>query len=108
MTRNLFLLLAMALPLTMGCGDSGENAASPEVPAATLASLKQADLLDGKEDHVISKCYVCSLGMDGKPEFAVEQYGYTAHLCSEGCKSHFEDSADEVIASTTIPVPAAE
>lgn len=104
------LLLMTALLLT-GCGgtdstDTSEPATeTSEVSnsAEIQANLKLADQLDGTEDNVIGKCYVCSLGMDGKPELTVEVDGYTANLCSDACRKHFADNWETVVANTEIP-----
>ncbi len=108
--KRIFLLATLALCVAvLGCGKSTETAttATPATaePAseATLVALQKADLLDGTEDHVIGKCYVCQLGMDGEEQITCEVHGYTARLCSEACRAHFEASPDEVIASTKIP-----
>ncbi|MCA9138463.1 MAG: hypothetical protein KDB00_16945 [Planctomycetales bacterium] len=106
-------LTALLLVVTAcGCEKKTETA-TPDAPAstagdaspsdATLVALQKADLVDGTEDHVISKCYVCSLGMDGKEEFAVDVHGYSAHLCSSTCRDHFQESSESVIADTKIP-----
>ena len=73
-----------------------------------LTALKTADLVDGKEDHVISKCYVCELGMDGKADLTEQVHGYTVHLCSKMCKEHFHEEAEKVILTTKAPAPAAQ
>lgn len=101
------LMLVACLGLAGCTGDSSKvsQPSGNEVPASeeTLAALKKADALDGKEDKVVGKCYCCGLGMDGKAEFAELKYGYTSHLCSAACQKHFHDNADKVIAGTKVP-----
>ena len=110
--KRIYLLATLTLSIAvLGCGENTEPAttAAPTPTAtepaseATLVALQKADLLDGTEDHVIEKCYVCKLGMDGNEQISCEVHGYTAHLCSEACRDHFESSPEEVIASTKIP-----
>ncbi|WP_201767006.1 hypothetical protein [Novipirellula maiorica] len=108
--KRILLLATMAFSTAvLGCGENTEPASTATTttaePAseATLVALQKADMLDGSEDHVIGKCYVCKLGMDGSDQITAEVHGYTAHLCSESCREHFEASPDEVIASTKIP-----
>lgn len=102
--KHRFLLSVLTLaPIVVGCNEPAATTTSTPASAQTLVNLQQADALDGSEDHVIGKCYVCSLGMDGKKEFAVDVHGYTAHLCSEHCKDHFAQASSTVIANTKIP-----
>ena len=75
----------------------------PTLSQATLTRLEEADLLDGKADHVVGKCYVCSLGMDGSEKHAAKIGDYTAHLCSKFCKQEFEKSSEQIVLSTEIP-----
>ena len=110
-----YLLFAVVCAAVIGCGtpESESAAEAPENPVAAPtdgeaptgieAKLAAADALDGKEDKQIGKCYVCALGMDGKAELAVEVKGYTACMCSEGCKEHFSEKWEEVVASTDVP-----
>ena len=70
---------------------------------AALSLLEEADAMDGKTDHVIGKCYVCGLGMDGSDKFAVKVQDYTAHLCSAGCQHEFEASTEKIVLETKIP-----
>lgn len=91
----------------IGCGETAKPTASGD-NSVTLANLQSADLLDGKEDHVIGKCYVCGLGMDGKPEHAAEFESYTAHLCSDACCSHFKENASQIVTNTAVPAAKAE
>ncbi|XZE32055.1 hypothetical protein SH501x_002790 [Pirellulaceae bacterium SH501] len=71
--------------------------------ADTASLLAAADALDGKVDKVVQRCYVCNLGMNGKQSLAVKHAGYTAHLCSEGCKDEFASNTESIIANTKIP-----
>ena len=92
-------------PPTTTAAETGATPPAGEAADSTLVlvNLKAADLLDGTEDKVVGKCYVCALGMDGKPEHSAEVEGYTCHLCSGPCKEFFEESAESVIAETKIP-----
>ncbi|TWU58329.1 hypothetical protein [Rubripirellula reticaptiva] len=104
MQRFTILTLMAVLISAAGCGSKNEPTAETLAPdQATLASLAAADRLDGTEDHVIGKCYVCNLGMDGKDEFTAEVHGYQAKLCSNGCLDHFQSDPDSIIASTKVP-----
>ncbi len=76
---------------------------SAEVTDEMLVKLAAADKLDGSEDHVIGKCYVCRLGMDGKPELTVKVGDYTANLCKEHCRDHFAAHWPTVVEETEIP-----
>lgn len=110
-----FLLVTMAT--ISGCGWQSEEklgmtppskpsetpAVTQTVSKETLVRLQEADKLDGKEDHVIGKCYVCGLGMDGSAKHSVKVGEYTAHLCSEGCQKEFSKSSESIIAQTEIP-----
>jgi len=86
----------------VGCGQSApELEAAPEqvqvqqqeaAPAAAVqwteaekAALASADLADGTADHVIKKCAVCALAMDGSEAHVVQLGDYTAHACSAHC-----------------------
>ncbi len=112
-------MLISSLVLLAGCGSTATPTASTNnEPAAVeagegdgavmLVNLKAADLLDGTEDKVVGKCYVCGLGMDGKAEHTAEYEGYSCRLCSEHCKEYFEESAATIVAETNVPTPAAE
>lgn len=80
----------------------------PTLSQAALTRLEEADLLDGKADHVIGKCYVCNLGMDGSDKHSVEVGGYTAHLCSKFCQQEFEKSSEQIVLDTEIPKAATQ
>lgn len=110
MSIRLALITFITLAATMGCSPKSENkTAMPTsvdqvISMAALSRLEQADKADGVTDHVIGKCYVCGLGMDGSEKFAVKVQGYTAHLCSQACQKEFADSADKIILGTVIPI----
>lgn len=69
------------LALLLACG-------SPEM--STEEVLAAADAHDGTEDHVVSECTGCGLGMAGDPAHAVQHEGYELHFCSDSCKAGFE------------------
>jgi YHS domain-containing protein len=109
MKRSNFYLLIGSF-LMLGCSQP-EPPKVPSKPATeskaadpkVLMKLVAADRLDGKEDKVIEKCYVCGLGMDGEAKFAETVHGYKAHLCSETCQHHFHDESDKIILETEVP-----
>jgi hypothetical protein len=102
----------MVLSTIVGCEAKKKTAElvatsdSPSISAAALTLLEEADKLDGKSDHIISKCYVCSLGMDGSEKHTTKLGDYTAHLCSKSCQQEFEKSAEQIVLSTKIPSDA--
>lgn len=108
-----FMLAALPLVVAVvGCNSKSEipMASPPKTTAPTItltkdaiARLEKADAVDGKTDHVIGKCYVCGLGMDGSEKFTVDVAGYKAHLCSKGCQNEFESSAETIVLETEIP-----
>jgi len=67
------------------------------------AKLAKADLLDGKEDKIITRCASCALGMDGKPEHALEVLGYTMHFCTEQCLTSFSANTMKSVADLVVP-----
>ena len=114
MSTRYTLITSIALFCTVGCTAEKQETklASPvSTPAvsqaafsdAALSLLAEADALDGKTDHVIGKCYVCGLGMDGSEKYTVKAQGYTAHLCSAGCQHEFEASTEKIVLETKIP-----
>lgn len=110
---------ALGLLLGFGCeksepapsAEKKESAAAeaPKAPEAAPAAkpaashdelhaiLAKADAADGKEDHVVSKCAGCGLGMDGKAEFAATAHDYTIYFCSAECKEHGTEDMDKTI-----------
>ena len=68
--------------------EAAPEAAAPADDSAAI--LAKADAADGTEDHVVSKCTGCRLGMDGDAMHTVQHEGYELHFCSAGCKESFE------------------
>lgn len=108
------LVTTAALVLLAGCGGSGgggETAypaddadASAAVEPAVLelspevvAILAQADLADGTEDHVVSKCASCNLKMEGHAENALQVGDYEMHFCSSTCARRFGENTEALI-----------
>lgn len=75
--------------------------AAPETEEATgnAAILAKADAADGVEDKVVSKCSMCSLGMEGDPSHTTTHEGYELHFCSKSCKKSFEKDPDKGLAA---------
>ena len=119
MSTRFTLITSVALLSMVGCTAKKDETKSPSSSAtsthsqsalsqvalsqAALSLLEEADTMDGKTDHVIGKCYVCGLGMDGSDKFAVKVQDYTAHLCSAGCQHEFEASTEKIVLETKIP-----
>ncbi|MCG3147321.1 MAG: hypothetical protein PCFJNLEI_00760 [Verrucomicrobiae bacterium] len=83
-----------SLILLAGVGLIACSQSTPPPPAIVLTDelriqLAAADAVDGKTDHVVAKCVLCNLKMDGKPQFAVPAGDYTVRLCSTGCRASF-------------------
>jgi len=74
-----------------------------ETEAALATLLAKVDMIDGAEDHVISKCPGCGLQMDGSADHAIELAGYNLHFCSTDCKGKFEENAAEMVLAMEIP-----
>lgn len=109
MKRTLSVLTFLSLATVLGCQTevpkigSNSSSAPEKAEKVILTRLQQADALDGEEDKIVHKCYVCALGMDGKEQHSATYEGYTAHLCSAGCKKTFEKDPESVVAKTEIP-----
>ena len=75
--------------------------AAPETEEATgnAAILAKADAADGVEDKVVSKCSMCSLGMDGDASHTTTHEGYELHFCSNSCKKSFEKDPEKGLAA---------
>lgn len=98
-----FAFAGCNVPAEPQAAGSKNEATTSDLSPEMTAKLVAADRLDGEEDQVIGKCYVCGLGMDGKAEHAAEFGGYTAHLCSNMCKEHFAEDPAKVVEATDIP-----
>ena len=83
--------------------EAAEAGAEAVDEAAVLAVLAKADLVDGSEDKVVSKCGTCALGMDGKAEHSLKTSGYTMYFCSEHCRDAFAENTDKSILAMKIP-----
>jgi len=71
---------------------------------AEAAKLEAADAADGMTDHVVAKCAVCGLAMDGTSDHASSYAGYRLHFCTEECKETFDHDPHAVLGR--LPVPA--
>jgi hypothetical protein len=98
----------MALALTACGGTTIEPAEGvPSAPAAPNdpyvptdaheSVLAAADAHDGTVDHVVSDCASCGLGMPGDAAHAVRVGEYQVHMCSDSCKTLFEDGTGETL-----------
>ena len=74
-----------------------------ETEAALATLLAKVDMIDGAEDHVVSKCPGCGLQMDGSADHVIELVGYNMHFCSTDCKGKFEENAAEMVLAMEIP-----
>ena len=74
-----------------------------EAEAALATLLAKVDMIDGAEDHVISKCPGCALQMDGSADHVIELVGYNMHFCSTDCKGKFEENTAEMVLAMEIP-----
>jgi YHS domain-containing protein len=93
-----------AAPRNSNAGNDGKPAAqSPS--DAVRTRLVAADLLDGTEDKIVHRCYVCALGMDGKEKNTAKYEGFEVHLCSQGCLEEFQANPEKVVLETPIPKP---
>jgi YHS domain-containing protein len=93
-----------SLVLLAGCSKSTDNVSGPSPHA--LSVLAKADAFDGTADKVVSKCFACNLGMDGKPELSSKAGGYEVHFCNPDCKKSFDADPQKAILAAKIPEPA--
>jgi len=70
--------------------DGGGAASAEEGTVEGHAGLAKADSADGTEDRIVKKCAGCALAMDGDAAHTIEAHGYTLHMCSATCKTHYE------------------
>lgn len=117
--EGLVLLSLVTLTIVIGCRKESEDTAtetaqatppakstSPapvdeakptDVSPAQEAILAKADAMDGTTDHVVSKCGMCALRMDGNDAHVSKVGDYELHFCSEECKESFDENAEEAI-----------
>ena len=88
------LLFSFLVTLTPGCDHGHDHDHDKD---QVLAQLKKADLLDGKEDKVVTKCAACSLGMDGSTDHKNELHGYEMHYCSAKCKEAYDKDGEHLL-----------
>lgn len=100
-----------------GCSKEAEESSpapatpAPATPAASAtaddpavqAILAKADLVDGKADHIVSKCAGCDLGMDGDKAHALKAGDYKLHFCSETCRESFSEDTNKSLLALNIP-----
>lgn len=87
----------LGLAVLAGCGRGGGVGAAPGADKAEAAKLAAADAADGARDHVIAKCAVCGLAMDGTAEHVSHYAGYELRFCSGECKETFDHDPHAVI-----------
>ena len=79
---------------------------APDATGATEAEagkLQGADAADGTNDHVVVKCVVCGLTMDGTSEHVSRYAGYELHFCSAECKETFDHDPPAVLGRLHAP-----
>ena len=81
--------------------DGGAAASAEDANTPDHAGLAKADLADGNADKIVHKCAGCALSMDGDAAHSIETHGYTLHMCSAACKSHYEADLDGNLAKLT-------
>jgi hypothetical protein len=109
--RTSCMLVGALVLLWTGCGYESEAPSEPtpsadsemetettaESDAMLAAVLARADLADGKEDKVVSKCLGCGLAMDGSADHLLEVEGYTLHLCSDTCQDKVSEDVPAAV-----------
>ncbi len=89
-------VLAMSLPAQTPSAEPGPD---PKL----VAKLAKADLLDGMEDKVVTRCAMCALSMDGMRDFTVKAAGYELLFCRQGCIDAFSEDVNKSILSLNVP-----
>jgi len=87
---------------TTSAGAPAVEATAVEVPANVVAKLAKADALDGKTDHVVSKCGMCNLRMPGSDAHTTTVGDYELHFCSDHCKESFDKDPNKAVLAFTI------
>jgi hypothetical protein len=70
---------------------------------AALGLMAKADAVDGTVDHVISKCVICNLGMEGRQEHSAKYGEYSVRLCSQGCNEAFSRDPEKALSRLSFP-----
>ena len=91
------IAVAAVLGVLSGCPASGPPAPAAPLSASAKAKLAAADLADGKEDKVVSKCPGCSLRMDGHTDHTTALEGYTVLSCHEACAAALQEDPEAVL-----------
>jgi len=93
--------------VAVGCGGGG----APEESTTSIDQRRVAELLaaadrvDGVEDHVVARCAVCGLAMDGTADLTSSYAGYTFHHCSPHCRERFDRDPGKILLSLELPPP---
>jgi hypothetical protein len=96
--RSLVLFAAAAAVAVLSACPASEPAAPPPpLSAAAKAKLVAADLADGKEDKIVSKCPACNLAMDGHTDHTTSLEGYTVLSCHEACAAALVEDPERVL-----------
>ncbi len=101
------MIVALFGVAAAGCGGrDGPQAASTPIDQQRVGELlAAADRADGTEDHVVARCAVCGLGMDGSAEITSTYAGYTFHHCSVHCRELFDRDPGKILARLELPPP---
>jgi hypothetical protein len=91
------IAVVAVLGVLSGCPASDPPAPPPPLSASAKAKLAAADLADGKEDKVVSKCPGCSLRMDGHTDHTTALEGYTVLSCHEACAAALQEDPEAVL-----------
>ncbi len=97
------LVVALAL---VGCGKEERN--EPDTPVVIHVSpelearLAVADLADGTEDQVVSRCLGCGLAMEGSAEHVAHVGDYSMNFCSVRCKDNFADDPEDMLMALAV------
>jgi YHS domain-containing protein len=94
----------LGLVVLGACGRGrGPAAGAARATESEAAKLEAADAADGAKDHVVAKCAVCGLAMEGTPEHVSRYAGYELHFCSQECKETFDHDPRAVL--RRLPTP---
>ena len=83
--------------------DTEEMGAAEDETAELMAKLAKADLLDGTEDKIVTRCATCALKMVGKPEHSMNVMGYTMYFCSDQCAKSFGADTTKALRELVVP-----